>query len=617
MATAKARPAPCRSPRSGWRRPRPGSSSPKTWLARIGTGLQGFGSPPASWAVTNNLLVQDQDESAANHYSTLFVSTTLNDRDGSNDYLAIPGGVIDRMGLGPDRILIDRTPEDVRPLFHVATLPADGDVYVFDAVSLTFGPGGAIGPGQGRFVWDFGDGTYASGGLVQHRYATPGDYAVTLMLVRPDGSTTAFSDRVVKTPDDLVRFDGLTGQFGIVTDSGETMLAPRAGTVVDVGGAKMIDLGGAGVTTAVPVRMIEGLFGADNFEIDLQIRGELTANNWGEVFRLQNTFSGAVTRNGDFWFNLRTDGGPTINLTSQGVKLNDGRTHDISIRYDADAGTIRMIVDGQFATEAPLTANLPKMGVWDLMFGSSWGGQNFNGMLSHFDLNVERSDYAEYAGTMSPVPSTAAAISAADWLGLEEPTVLFDRFVLDDAAMLALRADQLWGSSLRQTVGDDTMLTLGGRGSEVRLGVIDSFRDADQIAFTLDFKRASPDTLSSSLVMNNGQIDLSLVGDGLRVQVATATEGFKRYDITNLGLRDTDWHEAVVLFDPVADRLRVFLDDQLVLEDNSTDLVMVNPQGAARDGWILGRNFTGTIAEFDLSENINHPFVTGDLPLFA
>ena len=189
----------------------------------------------------------------------------------------------------------------------------------------------------------------------------------------------------------------------------------------------------------------------------------------------------------------------------------------------------------------------------------------------------------------------------------------FDRLLLDDAAMLALRPTQLWGASKVQTVGDDTVLTFGGRGSEVRLDVIDSFRDADQIAFTLDYKRAAPDIFSSGLVRNGGQLDLSQTGDGLILQVATATEGLKRYDIRNLGLRDTDPHEVSVLFDPVNDQLKLYLDEVLVFRDDTTDLVMVNPQGAAREGWVLGRGFTGTIEEFDLSENINQPFLDGDV----
>ena len=74
--------------------------------ARIGTGLQGFGGIPAEWTVANNLLVQDQDSTNANHYSDVFLSTSLHQPAGPHDFLAIPGGLIETMNVGTDLIRI-------------------------------------------------------------------------------------------------------------------------------------------------------------------------------------------------------------------------------------------------------------------------------------------------------------------------------------------------------------------------------------------------------------------------------------------------------------------------------------------------------------------------------
>lgn len=590
--------------------------------AYVGGGLQGYTSTSPSWKVANNLLVQDQDSTAPSYYSDVFLSTSLDRTEGGHRFLAVPGGAIETVGSGSDSIRIDQTPAVVTPLFNVSTLPDDPAVHVFDAASVSYGPGGAITPGQGKFIWDFGDGTLATGGVVQHRYATPGDYAVTLTLLQPDGTTTSVSETVAKVPLDLLRFDKTTGQFGVfsgITATSETMLALKAGAVIGATGAKVIDLGAAGTTATVSSKALEGLFKADNFELDLRIKADIAPQNWGEVFRLHGTFFGTVRNTGDFQFTLWTDTGKAVNLFSKGVNLLDGKQHDISIDYDADVGMLKLTVDGSFTVQTPLADNLPKMVSSGLTFGNPWGSPNFNGQLSHFDLNVERSPYPVYDGATRPIPSEIAAVSAADLssFGLTDSPITPDHYLLDAAEMQSMSPDQLLGNARVETVAGKTVLTLGGGADGVVLGLMDAFGDADQIAFTVDFQRASTNTLTSGLVSNVGQIELSLAGDGIRLQVATADEGYKAYDVLNLGLKDTDWHEAVVVLDAAGDRLQVFVDDRLVLDDRQTDLVMTNPEGDPQDGWVLGDGFAGRISAFEITEDISHPVATGDVSLFA
>ena len=500
----------------------------------------------------------------------------------------------------------------ITPLFAVSALPTDGSILVFDAASYSTGNGGPLPPDQGQFIWTFGDGTFAMGGVVQHRYATLGTYAVTLSFVQPYGTATSVFDTVDRLPADVLRLDSGTGRFAIATDSGETLLAANAGTVIGATGAKVIDLGGTGTTATIPRGLLGAVFTADNFQLDLQLRTDLAPNAWGEVFRLHGTMMASVRSSGDMQFSLWTESGTLVNLFSKGVNLLDGKAHDISIRYDADLGRVSLVVDGAFTTEAAMSGNLPKAGSWDMTFGNPWGGQNFNGYLSRFDLDIERGGYPDYAGATPPIPAEIAALAPQD-----VPAAVPDTYLLNDAAMQALRPDQLMDGARLETAGSQTVLALDGPGAVVALGVVDAFRDADQIAFALDFQRAAIDMLDASLVANAGQIALGLQGDGLQLKVATATEGFKSYQIAGLGLQDTNRHEAVVLFDAAGDRLQVFLDDRLVFEDFATDLVMTTPEGAPIRGWTLGENLAGNIAAFAVTEDLSHPVATGDVGLFA
>lgn len=104
------------------------------------------------------------------------------------------------------------------------------------------------------------------------------------------------------------------------------------------------------------------------------------------------------------------------------------------------------------------------------------------------------------------------------------------------------------------------------------------------------------------------KVGLELVGDGLRVRVATADEGFKQISMKNLGLNDLDKHSATVLVDGETDRIQVILDGEVVLDDYETDVEMVDA-GGREWGWKLGgvwgHDLDGDINAFNLSDQFD------------
>lgn len=80
-------------------------------------------------------------------------------------------------------------PGAVPPLTaHIATdpNPPRGD----PPLTVRFSAAGSTGEID-EYVWDFGDGAVARGRVVQHTYALPGNYRVTLTVVGPAGERTA------------------------------------------------------------------------------------------------------------------------------------------------------------------------------------------------------------------------------------------------------------------------------------------------------------------------------------------------------------------------------------------------------------------------------------------
>jgi PKD domain/Right handed beta helix region len=616
-----------------------GASTNVTLVDNVTGGVTAAGGR-ATWTVANNLIVQDSDQSAPNHYTDLFLSTSLQVTDAGHGFLALPGGLIETRDVGPDGLRIDGAPAAVTPLFHVSTLPADSGIFVFDAASYTAGPLGAITPDLGTFLWDFGDGVTGTGGVVAHRYAVPGSYAVTVTVVQPDGSTFGTSSTAVASTPDLLRLDTKSGSFGIVGDTGTEALTKLASTVlVGKAGAWALDLGKTGTTASVPNTQIEEMFGADNLAIDLQLKADLGLSSYGEVFRVQGSFIASVSKTGQFVFQMWGNDGTNVTLTSTGPNLLDGKAHDVSIRFDADAGFLKLSVDGLTTVSVPFRADLPDMGSAGLTFGNPWGRKNFDGPLLQFDLNVDRSDYPVYTGIAVPVDVDApvaglrmASFAAADLTtDLTAPAALLvdapapdiatlDDHVVDGAAMAALRASALRGDSHLVFQNGRTVLACDGRGDHAVLGRLDDFAASDRLAISVEFQRDAADGSLGRLIANPGQILLTVDGDGFRLNVATADAGMKLFKLGSLGLNDTDWHKAMVILDTGADRLQVFMDDHLVLDDQSHDFVMVNPGGTGR-GWVTGAGFDGRIAEIRIDDDIaplplQHP-VASDLTAFV
>src|SRR6056297_1263630 len=132
--------------------------------------------------INNNLVVQSQDPHAENYLGELFI----NSASSVFDLKAVPGTAAD--GIGSDFTQFNWSPEVLTPNFQVNSSASSEQILIFDA-SLTVGPEGLLTEDGTEFYWNFGDGSTATGQIVEHNFAVSGYHDVTLTIVTQDGET--------------------------------------------------------------------------------------------------------------------------------------------------------------------------------------------------------------------------------------------------------------------------------------------------------------------------------------------------------------------------------------------------------------------------------------------
>ena len=97
-------------------------------------------------------------------------------------------------------------PEDVlAPAFVAPTAISLGDTIDLDGSDT----GSSLDISNGKYSWNFGDGTTGTGPSVEHTYSTPGNYTVTLTVTDRGGNTASLSETVA-----VLGASGLPGSTG-------------------------------------------------------------------------------------------------------------------------------------------------------------------------------------------------------------------------------------------------------------------------------------------------------------------------------------------------------------------------------------------------------------------
>lgn len=197
-------------------------------------------------------------------------------------------------------------------------------------------------------------------------------------------------------------------------------------------------------------------------------------------------------------------------------------------------------------------------------------------------------------------PDAGSDEADRDDTGPADPTspMVFDDFVLDISGLPDNGQARLVDDAYVAQTETGPVIRFDGFKDQAKLGRLKQFEDSEQIAFEVEFARSEADGSAQRLVWNKGHVGLTLVKDGLKVDVRNTEK--KSFRIDDLGLNDTDAHRITVMVDQATDRLQVLVDDQLVLDETETDFDFVGSNNGREWGWNIGFAFN-RYADGDLS----------------
>ncbi|MDO9640870.1 MAG: PKD domain-containing protein [Pseudotabrizicola sp.] len=329
----------------------------------------------SDWTVGMNAFVQDQNPNAPGWYGDVFIASTLTSPEGAKAIKAHPDGILAHLNAGAASTMPSSDSSGLDAAFHSSSDITGGKTVTFDASHST-GPQ----PEGTKYVWDFGDGTKATGATVTHTYTDGGKYDARLTVILPDGTYDTAMARVVVNDTELVSLTG-KGTFVASVAGTDTVLTTIA--TPDAGGG--IQLGGPGVSASVARTYLTPVFGSDDVTISLRLDAD-AAGATGEVVRLHNSFIVSVNAKGEVAVRAWSSAGEAVTLTSTGIRVNDGSSYDIDIRLEE--GRLSLWVDDKMVQDTAFNGTFADVGNHNLTFGNPWNSGFFNGDVTEFTIAV-------------------------------------------------------------------------------------------------------------------------------------------------------------------------------------------------------------------------------------
>lgn len=327
------------------------------------------------WTVRGNVLIQDRDPRAANHYDAVFVAAQSATGSTLAAFAYLPGGPVDGIRAGAARLI---APMGAGQPVALIRTTREGNRFDLDAQSSS-------GPLQGaRYLWTFSDGTTAEGPQITHDVAGFGSVQARLTVQTAEGAQAVDTTTLTVPNPQLVHFDAGQGTM-MVQGVALPGLAGAQGK-----GTWVLPVG-QGLT--VPHDVVQSLSGARDFDLRLRLQRRDSSEPGGEILRIHPLMVLSWQQNHGFAFQLRMGAGEAA-LQSRTPRLEAGRWYDLAVQYDAATGLLMLSVDGKLAARTRTTGPLASEQAGDLTFGNPYGQKSFDGVIGAFDLRANQTGIA-------------------------------------------------------------------------------------------------------------------------------------------------------------------------------------------------------------------------------
>lgn len=294
------------------------------------------------WTVSNNLIVQRDDPDAANYVGDLFVNALADSGATIDDLRAIPGGLIEELGVGA--AMTRELPADGAFGYLSGTAGEELDALTHEfSVVEAFDDGASLDLTGAKVVWSFGDGTTVTDSLTaSHTFSRAGSYDVAAEITLGDGEVVTLRKTVeISSP---IAF--ATG-FGDEADAGfeAPEIRLRDGVVFEEtedGQALRISEGAATISSDA------GFFGNSAYTMMFDFKKDTGAEaEGGRALHFSGSFVVDIQSDG-ISVSLTTTGG-NYKMKAANVGIRDDEWHKVALTYSEDSGTAILYVDGDEA----------------------------------------------------------------------------------------------------------------------------------------------------------------------------------------------------------------------------------------------------------------------------
>jgi parallel beta-helix repeat protein len=357
-----------------------------------------FGAPGTpEFLIVDNAIMEILGEDLLATYEAYFLSSTIGGAPMDGGWLSLSHFDGNGGSMGANARQIDGTELPSEAPFDVKIDPINPAVSNFDASELF----AALAPFYAdlSFQWDFGNGFSANGVEVAHTFSDPGGYKVRLEVSTGGISLSNGTHDIVLLENEILGLDPSGALYSKRFEEGFT-----ADDIFNEDGH--LQMSGAGSLLEVPRNIVNGLFGADQFDVALTVTPEVSSFG-GEIFRLHGSMSmrvddiGRVTFQGYF-----DDNRELVTLTADADRLVAGKANDIRLIHDT-SGT-ELIINGQTAAAATYLGGLSNLKGHDFHIGNPFGNENFSGTLNDLTITDTRIKYSEKPETLVIQPSPEA-----------------------------------------------------------------------------------------------------------------------------------------------------------------------------------------------------------------